>query len=101
MITRSAALLVKIIAKGGISAQQVASELSVSDADLESYASDQAVMPLSQQKCLAQFVIKNSPQFASLGHALEAQVVAATMFRDGTTTRHDGPPPGWTSLPRK
>jgi hypothetical protein len=100
-ITRSAALLGKIIASGGFTAQQVATDLDVSADEVESYASARSAMPLSQQKRLAQFVIKNSPRFASLGHALNAQVVAATMFNAGATSVHGRPPLGWSSMRRK
>lgn len=101
MITRSGALLTSVVASGGFTVQQVAQELRVSVEDVESYAGGQAVMPLSQQKCLALFVIKNSPRFASRGHALEAQVAAATTFKAHATKVHDGPPVRWSAGRRK
>lgn len=101
MITRSGTLLVRIIGSGTFTTQQVAAELEVSDSQVESYASGQSAMPLNEQKCLAEFVINNSPRFASLGHALNAQVEAAVMFNAGATSVHDRPPLGWSSMRRK
>ena len=100
-ITRSAALLGRLIASGGFTAEQVATDLDVSAADVESYTSARSVMPLKQQKRLALFVIKHSPRFASQGHALNAQVTAATMFNAGATRTHGRAPIGWSSMRRK
>ena len=101
MVTRSAALLGRIIGSGGFTAQELATVLQISPAEVESYASARSVMPLSQQKSLALFVIKSSPRFASLGHALNAQVAAATTFKSGATRTHNGPPLGWSRMRRK
>ncbi|HEU4996929.1 MAG TPA: hypothetical protein VFT29_19060 [Gemmatimonadaceae bacterium] len=100
MIPRSAALLVRLIASG-FTAQQLATDLAISAADVEAYASARLVMPLHQQKSLALFVIRNSPRFASLGHTLKAQVAAAATFKAGATRVHNGPPLGWSSMRRK
>jgi len=101
MITRSADLLVRMLASGGFTAEQLATDLMVSASEVESYASAQLVMPLSQQKSLALFVIRNSPRFASLGHALSAQVAAAMLFNAGATKVHNRSPLGWSSMRRK
>ena len=76
-------------------------QLDASTEEVESYARGGLVMPLSQQKRLALLVIKDSPRFASLGHALAAQVAAATTYQARATKVHDRPPLGWSSVRRK
>jgi len=93
---RSAALLKALLAREEFSAPHVAEALGCAPSELESFAAGEPVMPLNTQLRLAVFVIAKVPALARRGHALKAQVSAATSFNDHETAVHSEPPGRWT-----
>jgi hypothetical protein len=100
MIPRSAALLKALLARSEFTDTHVAEALDCSPNDLESFSTGQQVMPLNRQLKLAEFIIARVPALARRGHALKAQVSAATSFNDHDTSVHSEPPGRWTSRRR-
>jgi hypothetical protein len=73
----------------------MASELSVTREEIDAFVSDESVMPLPRQLCLALWVIAHTPQFARRGHTLRAQVAASMAFKSHATGVHSEPPGRW------
>jgi hypothetical protein len=95
MIPRSAALLKALIAREEFSLPHLAQSLDCSLEEVGAFAEGNPVMPLTRQLLLAEFVIAKVPALARRGHALKAQVIAATSFNDKTTSVHAEPPGRW------
>ena len=100
MIPRSAALLKALLGRHEFSRTHVAEALACSPNELDTFAAGAPVMPLSSQLRLAEFVIAKVPALARRGHALKAQVSAATSFNDHDTAVHSEPPGRWTTRRR-
>jgi hypothetical protein len=96
VIPRSAALLKSLLSRAEFSASDVAASLGCSVAEMEAFVAGEPVMPLPVQLRLAEFVIAQVPALARRGHALKAQVSAATSFHDHDTSVHAEPPGRWT-----
>jgi len=100
VIPRSAALLKALLGREEFSAAHVAEALACSPNELEPFAAGDPAMPLDTQLKLALFVIAKVPALARRGHALKAQVSAATSFNDHDTAVHSEPPGRWTTRRR-
>ena len=100
-MTRSAALLKALLARNEFPMAHLAHAFECTPAEVQSFASGEAIMPLSRQTRLADFVILNAPALARRGFALKAQVTAATSFHDGHTPVHREPPGRWSMRRRR
>jgi hypothetical protein len=100
LIPRSAALLKSLLAREQQAASDVAASLGCPVAEMRAFAAGEPVMPLPLQLRLAEFVISHVPALARRGHALKAQVSAATSFHDHDTSVHAEPPGRWTTRRR-
>jgi predicted transcriptional regulator len=97
--TRAAALLARILASRLYDRTELATELAVTPATIDSYLSGKMDMPLERQLCLALFVIEKIPPLTRSGHMLHGQVRAAIAFHQHSTAVHQtAPPPGPWSL---
>jgi hypothetical protein len=81
--------------------EELARKLSVLPRELDQFLSGDSVMSTTQQAQLAALVIAQVPRLASRGHALRAQVVAATAYATGETEIHKSEPTAWSALKRR
>ena len=91
--TRAAELLARVLASGPYDRDGLSGELAVTPAMLDEYISDQTVMPLERQLCLALLVIERVPSLSRSGHMLRGQVRAALAFQERATSVHLTVPP--------
>ena len=101
MISRAGRLIGTALDSAEISAEAMGSAVGVSSTAINEIRLGEAIMPLSQQLLLARFVIATSPKLRRQGHALEAQVLAATGFQAKKVESHSGPPSNWVTRRRK
>jgi hypothetical protein len=90
--SRSSQLLKILIEAGEFTADDMASELAATRADIDAFVLGDLPMPLPQQLCLALLVIAKSPKYQRRGHTLRAQVAAAIAFHAHETATHARPP---------
>jgi hypothetical protein len=95
MSTRSSRLLGSFLDSGEMTEEDLARELVVSPDEVRKYRNGETVMPLSRQLVLAKLVIARSISLRRQGHALQAQVVAATGFHNKDVERHAGGSTTW------
>lgn len=100
MMPRSAALLKAVIERGDFTTSDLAQSLACTPHELAAFAEGLPVMPLTCQARLAKLVIARVPVLARRGHALRAQVAAATRFHSHDTTVHSEPPTRWPTRKR-
>jgi hypothetical protein len=95
--SRAVELLVKILASGDASVDEIAAALLVSAALIGAYASGRRQMPLEHQLLLAAFAIERTPRHARLAHRLRGQVRAAIAFamRELSPRPTPSPPRYW------
>lgn len=101
MITRAGRLIGTAMDSAEISAEALGQAVGISSGAINEIRIGEAIMPLAQQLLLARFVISTSPKLRRQGHALEAQVLAATGFRAKQVASHAEPPGAWQSRRRK
>ena len=100
MMPRCATLMTRLLATEEVSRAQLASELAVPEAPLDSYLTGGTLMPLTRQLVLARFVVARSTALRSAGNALLAQVIAATGYHAKRTATHAEPPTTWSRRKR-
>jgi hypothetical protein len=92
-MTRSATLLKSLLDEGTLPPARIARALECVETDLPALAHGDPMMPLGMQLRLALLVIAEVPLLARSGHALKAQVEAATSFHARRPVSADRP--GW------
>lgn len=94
-LTRSGELLARLLDTGEFTEEELGRELMVTADAVRQFRSGETVLPLSRQLLLAKLVIARSATLRRLGHALQAQVVAATGFKNKDVTAQSGPHRSW------
>jgi hypothetical protein len=92
VIPRARALLQRVVGRGELRLDDIATELVVTPRELGEYLSGERPMPLTRQLCLAMLVIDRVPALAREGYALLGQARAAI------AVEHGGSPVGEAGL---
>ena len=90
---RALELLRKVLATGSVDSDRLVQAFVVSRETFESYLSEDVLIPLDRQLCLALFVIEHLPGLSREGHRLRGQVAAAIAFEQHDTQTHLQAPP--------
>jgi hypothetical protein len=78
--SRATELLRRVMAAGEHDAEALAAELVMSSRTVEAILTEEQIMPLDRQLCLARFVIARVPSLERDGRMLLGQVTAALAY---------------------
>ena len=79
-LSRAVHLVERLIRDGVVSEDDLARELIVRPQTLSAYRAGTIPMPMDRQLCLALLMIGLSGEYARMGYALRAQLLAATHY---------------------